>query len=52
MDNVDVPDPPTRANVKSVNQVTADRSYSESKLLAQFHKMLLCLLLHPMMKTL
>ena len=29
MDNVHVPDPRTRANVKSVNQVTADRSYSE-----------------------
>ena len=29
MDNVDVPDLRTRANVKSVNQVTADHSYSE-----------------------
>ena len=29
LDNVDVPDTRTRSNVKSVNQVTADRSYSE-----------------------
>lgn len=47
MDNGDVLDPHSRANV---NQVTADRSYSEvTGGLIQLHRMFLYLLLCPTM---